>query len=400
MHAYLKKLQTERDTLSDTATSITDKAAAEDRPVTDTERASIAKMEQRCAEIDADLVLFNDNLKSQRAYAKLRGELADVADDADAAPAPAGVVALRRPAEIVDTRSWGERFLDSGEFKSYRGTGASGRVDVPGIFTRAPIDSGGIGGLPVQPAVVTVAQPSFTTPLLNAVGHMTTNSQVVQWLIDDGTYPKAGVVAEGAAKPEANFTLATGTGTLQTYAHWKGITRQALSNLPMIQSIVENKLRGGIFAALEDAIATALAGATLGGVTVGTGGMLAAIRTAIATVQLQGYPNANSVLLNPADWAELDLSVFDSTNDGPTRQTGFWGLRPIASAAIPSGTAYVGDLNNGVTVFDEGKATVYMTDSHSDFFIKNILVILAEVMALAMVTAPGALVRVTPGGGG
>jgi HK97 family phage major capsid protein len=392
MLTYLRNLQSERDTLTAAATGITETAAREERDVTDAERASIDTMSSRCAVIDDQLRTFGAQLESQRAYARLRQELDggdDTAPRRDPAPRPV-------EADTRGVRSWGELFIASNEFRAYDGVGSSGRVAVPGLFTRAPIDTGGVGGLPVPPATVSVAQPSFTTPLLDAVGHVTTNSQVVQWLVDDGTYPPAQVVAEGALKPEAAFTLDMDTGTLKTYAHYKGITRQALANTPMIQSIVEGKLRGGIFAALEADIAAALAAATLTEVDgTGTGGVLGGIRSAIAEAQLAGYPNANTVLLNPADWGALDMAVFDATQDGPSRQTGFWGLRPVASAAVPVGTAYVGDLSSGVTVFDEGKAAVYMSDSHADYFIRNILVILAEVMALAMVTAPGALVRVT-----
>lgn len=399
MLTYLRNLQGERDNLTAAATSITETAAREERDVTANERASIESMSQRCASLDDQIRTFSAQLESQRAYARLRADLSD-ADDVDQRPG-AGL-ARRSPADVVDTReaqSWGRLFIESAQFRSYDGTGSSGRVSVPGIFTRAPIDTSGIGGLPVPPSTVTVAQPAYTTPLLDAVGHIVTNSQLVQWLLDDGLYPLAAVVAEGAAKPEANFTLDTGTGSLKTYAHWKGVTRQALANLPMIQSIIESKLRGGIYAKLEADITALLAAAALtevaADVTAGGSGMLGAIRVGIATAQTQGFPNANSVLLNPADWAALDVSVYQGTQSGPTSQNGFWGLNPVASAGVPVGTAYVGDLKDGLTVFEEGTAAVFMSDSHADLFIQNVLVVLAETMALAMVTAPGALVRVT-----
>lgn len=394
MLTYLTNLRNERDSLSATSSSILDKAAQEERAATDAEKASIAKMAERCAAIDEELKTFTAQYESQKAYAKLRAAI----ESADEKP-ERKELAVRKPADIerADVRAWGKLFVDSGEFRSYMGHGSTARIAVPGIFTRNPIDTSGIGGLPPVPYTATIPQPAITTPLLDAVGNIKTNSNLVQWLVQSGVYPQAAVVPEGSPKPEANITLDTETGTLQTYAHWKGITRQALANVPMIQSIVETQLRGGIFAKLEADIAAALAAATIGGVvTPAEGGMLAAIRNGIAQVQLQGFPNANSVLLNPADWASLDVSVFDATNNGPSRQSGFWGLRPIASAAVPVGTAYVGDLNAGVTVFDEGQASVFMTDSHSDFFIKNVILILAEVMALVMVTQPGALARITP----
>lgn len=390
MITYLRQLQSERDTLTQSATAITDQAARDERDVTDTERATLATMAERCAAIDGQLQTYGDQLEAQRRYAQLRTDL----DGADREPERRLPAQTRQPQE---PSSWGELFVQSAEFRSYGGRGSSAPVEVPGIFTRAPIDTGGIGGLPVPPYTANIPMPTFTTPLLDAVGHIGTNSNVVQWLVDDGTFPLAAVVGEGLAKPEANFTLDTDTASLQTYAHWKPITRQALSNIPMIQGIVESKLRGGIYAKLEADIGAALAAATIDGqeVDASTGGMLGAIRRAAGQVQAAGFPTFNDVLLNPADWAVLDLTVMQGSNGGPTGQQTFWGLRPIASPGCPVGTAYVGNLKQGVTVFDQGQASVFMSDSHQDYFIKNILVILAETMALPMVTQPSALVRVS-----
>jgi HK97 family phage major capsid protein len=393
MLTYLRRLQAERDSLTQAATQLTETAATENRDVTDAERASITSMSERCASIDDQLRTFNAQLESQRAYAELRQAL-EPADDESRTPPTRAELAPRENHEP----SWGRLFVESAEFRAYNGRGSSTPIHVPGLFERAAISITDGFGLPPVPYTANIPQPSFTTPLLDAVGHITTNSNLIQWLVDDGVYPPAAVVPEGQPKPEADITVDMNTGTLQTYAHWKGITRQALANIPMIRSIVENQLRGGIATKLEADLVAALGAAVINEVPTdpAAGGMLGAIRVGIANVQLQGFPNANSVVLNPTDWAALDLAVFDSTNNGPTRQSGFWGLNPIPSPAVPAGTAYVGDLKIGATVFDEGTASVYMSDSHSDYFVRNTLVVLAEIMALAMVTQPAALARVTP----
>lgn len=405
MLTYCRNLQAERDSLTRAATGITETAASESRDVTEAERASIATMAERCAAIDSQLVTFSAQLDSQRRYAELRSAL-EGADDPPAHGNDGGGLAVRGGAEIVDMRSWGRRFVESEQFRSYDGHGSTSPVRVPGIFTRAPIDTGSNFGFNNFPYVFTQPRPTITTPLLDAVGKVTTNSIVVQWLVEPGVYPPAEVVAEGALKPEAPIDITTATGALKTYAHYKGVTRQALADIPQIQSIIETQLQGGIFAKLEADIAAALAAAAFGSIdapAAADGGMLAGIRQAVAMVQTQGFPNANAVLLNPADWAGLDLDVMAATNNGPTSGAPFWGLRPIASNAIPVGTQYVGDVATAVTLFEDGAASVYMSDSHADYFVRNILVILAEVMALPLVTQAGALVKVAeavvpPGG--
>jgi hypothetical protein len=181
------------------------------------------------------------------------------------------------------------------------------------------------------------------------MGKQRVSSGSIEWYTYPAAYPLAAVVAEGALKPEADVVPELQTASLNTYAHWKAITRQALEDIPRIQSIVESQLRGGLYRKLEADAAAALNGATLTAVD-GAGDLLAGIRVGIGTVGAAGYT-----------------------------------------------TAYVGDFQNGLTLFDRGTTAVMLTDSHADYFIRNMLLILAETRALPAVTEPAALVKVTEG---
>ena len=408
MITYLRRLTDERDSLTQAATDLTSKAADEERDLTDTEQTSLRGWQERCATIDAQLTEYNAQAESQRAYARLRDSLHNGDDDAPA----------ERPRR-VETReaapSWGEAFVTSDAFRNYVGAGTSARVELPGgletreaggLETRAAITTA--DGV-VVPYLYTPKGPAVASPLLDVSGHLVAGSNAVSWVQWAPNPPSAApVVAEGTAKPEATMTATPTSDTLDTYAHWKEITRQALEDIPQIQSIVETRLRQGIMRSLETAIVTALGAAAIPPATVALGGtLLAAIRTGIATVQTNGYA-PNAVLLNPADAADIDLSVMGGTLNGPVVNGSLWGLRPIASPDVPAGTAYVGDFATGVVVFDRGTTSVYLTDSHADNFIKNILLLLAEIRALVTVPEPQALAEcsVSPttaaasGGGG
>jgi hypothetical protein len=50
-------------------------------------------------------------------------------------------------------------------------------------------------------------------------------------------------------------------------------------------------------------------------------------------------------------------------------------------------------------LFARNQVAAYMTDSHADYFVKNLLVILAEQRALAAITEPNAAEKVTVGAG-
>jgi HK97 family phage major capsid protein len=394
MHLYLKKLVDERNALTGLMQQVDDKAVSDDRQLSDAESERMRGWQQRCGDLDREITEQNEYLTSQRAWAKLQDQLST--NDVDE-PARRGstAIATRAPAT-----SWGELFTSSPAFQNYDGTGSSGRVEVPGLFTRAPIDSSFVDAPPhtFAPALWTM-----TTPLLDVIGRETVSSGNVEWIKWPAAYPEAGEVAEGALKPEADLAPEEQAAALKTYAHFKGITRQALEDFARIQQIIETALRGGVLRKLESATAGVLTDPANGIPVETNADLLTGIRVAIGNVQAAGYAQPNAILLNPADFAALDISVMGSTVAGPNVNTGFWGVRALAVGAVPAGTAYVGDFHTGVTLFERGAASVYMTDSHADYFVRNILVILAETRALPVVTEPAALYRVTvgaPAGGG
>lgn len=396
MITYLRQLTAERDSLTAAASSLAETAATEGRDLTETESASLASMQTRCAQIDTQLTTYGEQVDATRAYAALRSRLSETTDDGSQPPPPntGGRLATRAP---EPPHGWGAMFVASDAFRAYNGRGSSGEVELPGLFTRAASDpimvSTFPGGLP--PYYFSPTPWRMTTPLLDALGRVTTNSGTVQWYTWPGAFPVAAVVPEGAAKPPADITPTPHTEALVTYAHYKALSRQALEDIPQIQSIVEGALRGGILTALEAAAAAELADVANGIPTNAAPDLMTGIRVAIGNVQSRGYANPNAVLLNPADFADLDVAVMGATNNGPVRTGSVWGVPAIAVGAIPAGTAYVGDFSTAVTLFARDAVSAYMSDSHNDFFIKNLLVILAEQRALVAVTEPQAAESVT-----
>ncbi|HKV67686.1 MAG TPA: phage major capsid protein [Gaiellales bacterium] len=378
MLTYLRRLVDERTSLTELSNQLTERAANEDRDLTDTERATLDGYEARCAIIDPQLVTYNEQAESQRAFALLSSKL-----DANREPE------TRAPARRDDRpASAGQLFVESAEFRGYNGRGRSGVVEltdyVP-IGERAPITT---ADLAIPNYVLPPRQQDIVIPpMLQIVDVVNVTGGVVEWVTVTGD-PQAAVVPEGTAKPEAVLTFTPTSAPLDTLAHWSQITRQALDDATYIRSVIEGKLRRGITLAVADAIQDAIVAATIPTAT-GTD-LLGAIRTGIGTVQSAGYmPNA--VVLNPADWAALDVSVMGGTLGGPTIGQTFWGLTVVPSRWQTAGVALVGDFKAGVVWFDRNVSSVFISDSHQDLFIKNILVILAETRGKAAVPEPNAL---------
>lgn len=399
MITYLRRLTDERDSLTQAATDLTERAASEERDLTDTEQTSLRGWQERCAAIDVQLTEYNAQAESQRAYARLRDSLQHTDDDDSGAPPP------RVQTREAD-RGWGDLFVESDAFRNYAltGAGTSARVEVPGgletraamgLETRAAIDTG--DGI-VIPYLYAPRGPAVTSPLMDVCGHVSTNSNAVSWVQWAPNPPSAaGVVPEGTAKPEATMTATPVSDTLDTIAHWKEITRQALEDIPQIRSLVETRLRQGIARKVETDVVAALVAATIPPAA-GTAaqGLLGSIRIGLATVQTNGY-TPNAVVLNPMDAASIDLAVMGGTLGGPAVNGSLWGLRIVASPDVAAGTAYVGDFGTGVVIFDRGSTSVYLSDSHADNFIKNVLLLLAEIRALVTVPEPQALAECTVG---
>jgi HK97 family phage major capsid protein len=390
MITYLSRLTSERDSLTESATTLAETAAREERDLTSTEQDSLRSWQTRCAEIDGQLTEYNAQAESARAYSRLREELSTRDEETPTPTRPA------RTSSALELRGWGDLFVESEAFENYPGSGTSRRVTVPfELEERAAITLGGQPAGLLPPYNYTPAAYTYQSALLDVVGKVTTSANAVQWLQWSPNPPDAApIVAEGDLKPEAAFTETLASDSLDTYAHWKAISRQALEDRPQIRSLVEGRLRTGIVVALEDAIATSLNAAPIPPV-MGEG-LLQSIRSGVATVQSAGYGAPNAVLLNPADWAALDLQTVGNAGGTPM-QSGFWGLRAVAVPSVPEGTAYVGNFGTAVQLFTRGTVDVFMTDSHADYFVRNLLLLLAEIRALATVPDPQAAAKCTVG---
>lgn len=290
----------------------------------------------------------------------------------------------------------GEQFVESAAFKNYTGRGTSEAVEFPGFLeSRAAITTADLDIPPYQwdgPRGEYVA-----TPLLSVIGRERVSSGTVEYITWSDSPAAGGPIAEGDLKPEAVFAPTTTPLALATYAHWKAVTRQALEDYPRIRSIIESKLRIGLGKKLESVAAGVINGAAWEAVT--DPDPLNGIRQAIGVVQAKGY-NPNAILLNPAIYASLDIAAAGAAGNGPTSFGNIWGLRPVPSPDVPEDTAYVADFKEAVTWFDRNTTAVFMTDSHADYAIRNLLLILAEQRAGFAATDLDAGAKVTIGTGG
>jgi HK97 family phage major capsid protein len=265
MPTLLEKNASQLDELVAIVRDIQEKASNEDRELSDIEKDRISALSEAASKLRAECEFLNDQVTSERAWSSLRQKI----EANKATEDPPKRSTMPSAGGSLDVRAaWGDAFIDSEAFKNYHGGGTSQRVAVSlDMERRAAIDTSTV---PLPAYVYSPATYTYATPLLDKVGKVTTSGNGVSWVQwTPNPQAAATIVAEGELKPEAAMTATPMTGSLATYAHWKAITRQALEDQPQIRSLVENRLRQGIFVALEGAVAAALVAATLPPVTGG-----------------------------------------------------------------------------------------------------------------------------------
>lgn len=279
-----------------------------------------------------------------------------------------------------------------------------------GVFTASMKDL--LTGSSATSAGAAVANDRFA-PITDLVGDReltvddmvskgTTGSDTVEYVRVTAKTNNASPVVEASAasgtwgiKPESAMTLEVVSTTVKTIAHWIPMTKRAASDAPQVRTLVDTFMRYGLDEELEDQELNGDGtGENFEGITtavsqsVGSAGTdIDAIADAIRVVRYTGRRRPNALVINPLDWFSANFLL---AKDGVTggyligdprasldQLNTLWGLRVVVTPAMAENTALVGDFRMAMRWAREG-VSVSVSDSHSDFFIRNLLAILAE----------------------
>ena len=97
-----------------------------------------------------------------------------------------------------------------------------------------------------------------------------------------------------------------------------------------------------------------------------------------------GFANPTAFILHPLDWEPCRLAqtadgIYILGNPGDPGVDRLWGLPVVITTRITQNTGLVGDFSMFSHISRKGGLRVDVSDSHSDYFIKNLLAIRAEV---------------------
>jgi HK97 family phage major capsid protein len=327
----------------------------------------------------------------------------------------------------ADQRSIGERFVNDEGFKNWISHLApNGRIsektslqspsfEVKDLVTGA---SGATGNIFITsdqvayPGLVQLPQRPLT--MRQIVTNTTTASDTVEFVRALAETNNAATVAEATAaagssgtKPESAFTFERVSTTVKTIAHWMPATTRALADARQLRGLIDSFLRTGLEQELEDQMVSGDGtGENFTGLEATSGiltqaydtGLLKTARKARTNLQVNGRVRPTAWLMDPADWESFDLLVDNETRyyfGGPLDRgtPRLWGIPVIESEAVTAGYAYLGDFRY-LVLWDREQTAITVSNSHADFFIRNLVAILAEMRAAFGCLRPTAFIKV------
>jgi HK97 family phage major capsid protein len=196
---------------------------------------------------------------------------------------------------------------------------------------------------------------------------------------------------------------------IQTIAGWLPVSRQVLADAPQLQSYIDGRLTWAVNAEAERQVlfGTGAGGELLGimntpnvqtlGAPTGTDTNLDQLRRAIAMVRVNEYA-ATGIVINPLDFCEIELLKdgdlryiwVNVSNGGEMR---LWRVPVVESTVMQQGEYLLGAFGLGAKVWDRQSATIRISESHEDYFVRNAIVILGEIRLGIAVYRPTAFVK-------
>jgi HK97 family phage major capsid protein len=318
--------------------------------------------------------------------------------------------AQRQFAGAQEAKSLGQLFVESDEYKNAKGAN-TGTLRVNKNLSGLAASAGSLVR-PERRADVVVApdRPRFIRELIkslpttsNAVEVMRqnvfTNAAALQ---APGTASTAIGAGESQLKAQSNITYELVTVPIRTMAHFVPASRQILSDAPQLQSMIDSRLTYGLNLLGDQQILFGnganqnLTGLmvdsgveTVGQLAAGTtvanrpGAMLDHIRSAVTRLQTFEFYNVNGLVINPVDWQTLETAkgsdghyIWVTVPNGGEAK--LWRVPVIVSNAMTANNFLLGDWTMGATIYDREQIDIRVSESHSDFFVRNSVAILAE----------------------
>jgi HK97 family phage major capsid protein len=321
-----------------------------------------------------------------------------------------------------EVKSIGQLVIESDEFKAASLSAGKGKINMEGVnigsFHKTQIvNATGLS----QPLVPTDRLDGVVMPMQrrltirNLLPNNRTNSNMIAFasetLFTNAAGAQGGPTSpigngEGELKQESALTFQLNNTPVCLIAHFIPASRQILSDAPMLQGYIDGRLRYGVALKEETDLLTGDGGAgTLNGLinqsAAFSGGatnqtILDTLLKSMLQVSLQNM-QATGVIMHPTDWTDLQLlkttyGEYLFSDPHGVQAPRVWGMDVVATASMTQGKFLTGAFTLAAELFDRDDATVRVAEQHADFFVRNMVAILAEERLALAVYRSAALV--------
>ena len=306
----------------------------------------------------------------------------------------------------AEVKTVGQLFTESDAYKNYVGTGVKG-IDSK-IEPKTTLTTTGYPPETLrQPGILETAlrDPNAVISLFDIIN---TDQNAFSYLEETTFTNNAAEAAEGSAVGEAALAFTEKTEAIRKMGVFIPVTDELLADEAGIQGYLNSRLQTMINLRLDsqllngDGTAPNIEGLLdAGKSSVGSSdfnsyngnlGRIGKIYDAITDIRVNAFTEPDAIIMHPSDWNQIVTSVNDVTTSGSLNPLfvvagGFgadaaptiWGLKVVPTTAIANNTMIVGKFGGGeaANVVMRQGIELAVTDSHSDFFIKNQLAIRA-----------------------
>jgi HK97 family phage major capsid protein len=322
----------------------------------------------------------------------------------------------------------GQQFIEADGYRNlFSGKGLKGGQRSTGEFElglKTTIAEGTTGtpgngySLVSTPQVLPGVLPLLYTPLTIAdlIPSGATDSPYMRYLVESAHTNAAATVAEGAAKPEGAETFTAVDTVLHKIAETFTVTDEMLADFPFIRAFIDNR---GVLDVRTQEEAQLLngdgTGANLTGllnragltttIVKGTAPSVSgdtdmdAVYRQITAIRTTAFVEPNAVVIDPTAWQTILLTksaqgVYYAGGPFAPNADNLWGKRVVVTPRMTAGAALVGDFNQA-QIFRKGGLTVEATNTHLDYFQKNLTMIRIEERLMLLVYRPAGFGLVT-----
>ena len=206
--------------------------------------------------------------------------------------------------------------------------------------------------------------------------------------------------AGGGYKPEGALAYARGTALVETLAVWIPATKRSIADSSQLRSIINQDLRDALNELLDQEILNGNGTPGFTGVANTPNILTQAFATDLLTSVRKGITQlskngeqATGIVLSPDDWETAELALAASAPYLPYTKS-LWRIPVIEySGTMTAKTGYIGNWRKAI-LWDREITQISISDSHADYFIRNLVAILGELRAAFAVVKPTAFVEV------